>query len=123
MHGCIKDDSGELLKHALKKSAAFLSGAFLMELSPYISLSPSPFAVPSHFLLLPDECKYNKYTLAYTYCADELVYTVLCHTVHMREMLLKVCVWEFNLAQRALDSLKEMRKKNNSKPEAWENKG
>lgn len=41
MHGCIKDDSEELLKHALK-NAAFLSGAFLMELSPYISLFPHP---------------------------------------------------------------------------------
>lgn len=46
--GCIKDDSGELLKHALKKkSAAFLSGAFLMELSPYISLWPHPPFFPS----------------------------------------------------------------------------
>lgn len=80
-----------------------------MELSPYISLSPIPHCLPSHFLSLPDERKYNKYTLAYTYGADELVYTVLRHTVHMCEMLLKMYVREFNLAQRALDSLK-MRK-------------
>lgn len=114
MHGCIKDDSGELLKHALKKSAAFLSGAFLMELSPYISLFPIPHRIafpcalsPSFFffLLLPD--KHNKHTFAYTYCADELVNTILCHTVHMCEMLLKVDAWEFNLAQRALDSLRD----------------
>lgn len=51
----------------------------------------------------------NKSTLAYTYGADELVYTVLCNTVHMCEMLLKVNEWEFNLAQRALDSLRETR--------------
>lgn len=45
-----------------------------------------------------------------TYYADELFYTVLCNTVHMCEMLSKVYVWDFNLAQRALDSLKERRK-------------
>lgn len=111
MHGCIKDDSGELLKHALKKSVAFLSGAFLMELSPYISLCPIPHRLPSHFLLLPDKRKYSKYTVACTYCADELVYTVLRHTVHMCEVLSKLGVWEFNLAQRALDSLKESKGK------------
>lgn len=86
-----------------------------MELSPYISLFPHP---PTLCLLIffcfLTKRKYNKYTLAYTYCADELVYTVLRHTVHMREMLLKVYVWDFNLAQRALDSLKERRGKKRS---------
>lgn len=47
----------------------------------------------------------NKFTLSYTYCTDELVYTVLRHTVHICEMLLNLDVWEFILAQRALDSL------------------
>jgi len=82
-----------------------------MELSPYISLSPFPHRFAFSFSFASYKRKYNKYTLAYTYCADELVYTVLCHTVHMREMLSKVCVLEFNLAQRALDSLEESRKK------------
>lgn len=80
-----------------------------MELSPYISLSPIPHCF-AFSLFFSDKCKYNKNTLAYTYCADELVHTVLRHTVHMCEMLSKVCVWEFNLAQRALDSLREERK-------------
>lgn len=53
----------------------------------------------------------NKSTLAYTYGADELVYTILCNTVHMCEMLLKVNEWDFDLAQRALDSLREKRGK------------
>lgn len=77
-----------------------------MELSPYILLSPIPHCFLVFFCFLTKH-KYNKQTLAYTYCADELVYTVLCHIVHVREMLPKVCVLEFNLAQRALDSLIE----------------
>lgn len=88
-----------------------------MELSPYISLFPIPHRFAFSFFWRPDERKHNKYTLAYTYCADELVYTVLCHTVHMCEMLLKVYAREFNLAQRALDSLKEWREKKGS--ERW----
>lgn len=118
MHGCIKDDSGELLKHALKKkSAAFLSGAFLMELSPYISLSPIPHRVCLLiFVCFLMNANTTNNTLAYTYCADELVNTILCHTVHMCEMLLKVYVWELNLAQRALDSLRVERGK---KSEKW----
>lgn len=79
-----------------------------MELSPYIS--PSPIALPPLLFFSFDDCKHNKSTLSYTYSADELVYTVLCNTVHMSEMLLKVNEWEFNLAQRALDSLQERRR-------------
>lgn len=81
-----------------------------MELSPYISLSPIPhcFAFSPLFLLMNAN---NKSTHAYTYGADELVYTVLCNTVHMCEMLLKVNEWDFDLAQRALDSLREKRGK------------
>lgn len=81
-----------------------------MELSPYTSPSPIPQCIAFFPLFFPfDDCTHNKSTLSYTYSADELVYTVLRNTVHMREMLLKVNEWEFNLAQRALDSLRERR--------------
>lgn len=82
-----------------------------MELSPYISPSPHCLAFFPFFFFSFDDCKHNKSTLSYTYSADELVYTVLCNIVHMCEMLLKVNEWEFNLAQRALDSLRQRGKK------------
>lgn len=84
-----------------------------MELSPCISPSPIPHCIAFSplFFFSFDDCTHNKSTLWYTYSADELVHTVLCNAVHMREMLLKVNEWEFNLAQRALDSLRERRGK------------
>lgn len=86
-----------------------------MELSPYISLSPIPHClafIPLFFLFFFLLTRTNnKSTLASTYGADELVHTVLCNAVHMREMLLKVNEGELHLAQRALDSLRGERGK------------
>lgn len=108
MHGCIKDDSGELLKHALKKRCLSLWCLLNGIVSLHFTLPHPPSLRPLISFSPRDERKYNKYTVAYTYGADELVYTVLCHAVHMCEMLLKVYVREFSLAQRALDSLKTL---------------
>lgn len=61
--------------------------------------------LPVFFFCVPKRA-YSK-THTATYNADELVDTVLRHTVHMREVLSEVDVRDFDLAQRALDSLKE----------------
>lgn len=83
-----------------------------MELSPYISLCPIPhrFAFSPGLSLTNEHKTQQTHTLGYTYCADEPLHTVLRHTVHMCEMLLQVYAREFNLAQRALDSLRVGRK-------------